>query len=318
MSSPLVSVVIPAYNAEKCLGDALDSVVAQTYRPIEVIVVDDGSTDNTAKVTKIYELRHFRNDQRENDITLKYFYQKNGGPSKARNAGIRASKGEYIALLDADDLWTRTKLEKQVRLFERDPTIDIVFTNVNIMRLKNIQIEEFTVFQKKKLNSTFFGHEYIVVNPLEKLMRLNFMPTSSVIAKKACFINGGYFNEKRRYVEDWELWLKMSLYCNFGYVSDVCVHKKEKGDGLSSNELEMILSIINIFESFIEENKSSGLPLNPAVLSNFLKTQYKWTGYFLMKNRHKKLARSYFRKSLNKGVDFKTVLYYINTFFRFT
>jgi glycosyltransferase involved in cell wall biosynthesis len=352
---PLVSVVIPAYNAEGTIIEALESVRLQTCSPNEIIVVDDGSTDNTRKVIYDY-VRNVRNVQivrfdhddhvrdeiadrleqaeRPNNsnmsnksgdrtirtrfpyevINLTYLYQSNSGPSKARNTGIKASKGQYIAFLDADDLWTHDKLEKQLHVFFQQPSVDIVFTDVKITRMRNGQIEEFTVFQYKKLNRDFFGHEVIVINPLEKLMKLNFMPTPAVMAKKACFDNGRYFNEKRYHVEDWELWLKMSLHFNFAYVSDVCVHVREMGDGLSSNELEMILSVIDIFESFIEENGAAELPLKKTALSNSLREQYKWTGYFLMKNRNKKLARSYFRKSLGHGIDFKTVFYYVNTF----
>jgi glycosyltransferase involved in cell wall biosynthesis len=313
---PLVSVVIPVFNAEETIVEALESVSCQTYSPIELVVVDDGSTDNTTEVINNYHQWHLKNCQEKTPIEFRYIHQENGGPSKARNTGIMASNGEYIAFLDADDLWTGDKLEKQLRIFSREPSVDIVFTDVKISRLRNNQIEEFTVFHKKKLSTDFFGHEFIVVDPFEKLMKLNFMPTPSVVARRACFDNGRLFNEKRRHVEDWELWLKMSLSLNFAYVKDVCVHVREMGDGLSSNEVEMMISIIDIFESFIEEHKNSGLPLNRTVLLNSLKTQYKWTGYILMKNRKNKLARVYFRKSLAEGIDLKTICYYLSTFFR--
>src|SRR3989338_5628145 len=121
MSNPLVSVIIPAYNVEKVIVDALDSVYAQTYRPIEVIVIDDGSTDRTPDIVTNYiaSKTNLTSETNRTDIKLIYVYQKNSGPSKARNAGIKTSKGEYIAFLDADDLWMQDKLEKQINLFER-------------------------------------------------------------------------------------------------------------------------------------------------------------------------------------------------------
>ncbi len=313
--NPLVSVVIPVYNSEDTIVEALESVSVQTYSPIELVVVDDGSTDNTAEIIRDYDHSRLKDGQGKNSIELRYICQQNEGPSKARNTGIEASRGQYIAFLDADDLWTHDKLEKQLQIFIRDPSVDIVFSDVKISRLRNNQIEEFTVFQKKELDRDFFGHEFIVVDPFEKLMKLNFMPTPAVVARRACFDNGRLFNEKRRYVEDWELWLKMSLSFKFAYVNDVCVHVREMGDGLSSNEMEMMISIIDIFESFIKEHKSSGLPLNRTVLSNSLKRQYKWTGYILMKNQQKKLARVYFRKSLAEGINVKTICYYLSTFY---
>ena len=103
-SHPLVSVVIPTFNRAKVVTRAIDSVLEQTYRNCEVIVVDDGSTDDTADVLRSYKDK------------IVYIQQKNAGPSAARNRGIRESKGEFIAFLDSDDLWFATKLERQAGL----------------------------------------------------------------------------------------------------------------------------------------------------------------------------------------------------------
>src|SRR3989304_5630657 len=107
MSNPLVSVIIPAYNAEEFIAEALDSAFTQIYRPVGVIVVDDGSTGNTEEIIKIYQGSKTSNtdetigfirtyETNENEIDLIYLYQQNDGPSKARNTGIKAAKGEYI------------------------------------------------------------------------------------------------------------------------------------------------------------------------------------------------------------------------------
>ena len=321
MNNPLISVIIPAYNADKLITKTLDSILAQTYRPIEIIVIDDGSTDETVKIVKNYQTSFtckFSEASKTNETNLIYIYQQNSGPSKARNTGINAAKGEYIAFLDADDYWTQDKLEKQIELFKKELNLDIVFTDTKITRIENHEIEEFFVFKKKGLDKDFFGHEFMVLRPFEKLVGTNFMHTSSVITKKACFRQDFFFNEKRHYAEDWELWLKMSLYFTFGYVNDVCVHKIERGDGLSSNKLDMYLSTMDIMESFIENNKIEidKLNLKDNFLSQHLKDQYKWMGYYLMQIKNNKMARIYYRKSLKKAFDLKTIFYYFRSYLK--
>lgn len=110
----LVSVIIPVYNGERFLGQAIESVLKQTYRSVEVIVVDDGSTDGTAAVVRSFE-------------SVRYTHQRNAGQSEARNRGVDAARGELLAFLDADDLWTSDKLGLQFAALESDPELDAVF-----------------------------------------------------------------------------------------------------------------------------------------------------------------------------------------------
>jgi glycosyltransferase involved in cell wall biosynthesis len=110
MTGPCVSVIVPAYNRERYLGAALDSVLAQDYRPLEIVVVDDGSTDGTARVARAYP-------------DVRYLHQANQGVAAARNAGIAASRGELIAFLDSDDLWAPEKLRLQVGFLLEHPRV---------------------------------------------------------------------------------------------------------------------------------------------------------------------------------------------------
>lgn len=350
MSNSLVSVVIPAYNAERFIVEALDSVFAQTYRPIEVIVVDDGSTDKTAEIVEKYQqakglpgnlvaqlssdpvnqLEH-NNSQTSKPATrqtrnrvvptgehvnLIYIYQQNSGPSKARNTGIKTAKGDYIAFLDADDLWTTTKLEKQAGMYRKNPDIDIIFTDAKVTRIRDGKTKEFFIFEKYSLKKDFFGHEVLVKDPLEKLLKINFMLTPTVIVKKSCFKNDVYFNEKRKYAEDLELWLKMSLKYTFGYIDEVCVHVNDAEDGLRSHIDQMLLSKIQVLDDFLRENKS-GLSCyipNNKKISVSVKETYKWTGYYFMRHGNKKLARELYKKSMAVSLDIRTLLYYCKTF----
>ena len=327
MSSPLVSVIIPAYNAEGFIVETLDSVVTQTYRPMEIIVVDDGSTDRTAEIVKDYQqmrkltsrpVSRLSSDSTGKPDNLIYIYQQNSGPSKARNTGIKAAKGDYIAFLDADDLWMDYKLEKQINLFRKDAEIDIVFSDVKITRLSSSGMKELAMFRENKYDREFFGHDYIVVDPFMKLLKTNFMLTPAVVAKRSCFNDDIFFNEERRYVEDWELWLNMALHYKFGYMNDICVHVKDMGDGLSADKLKMSLSVIDVIETLINEKKGQieKLELKNNFLSKFLKDEYKWTGYNLMRNRNSRRARTMFRKSLKEAFDLKTVFYYLKSYFQ--
>lgn len=117
-SQPLISVIIPVYNTELYLAEAIESVLAQTYQPFEVIVVDDGSTDGSATIAKKYI------------PSIKYHFQPNSGTAAARNKGIELAQGEFIAFLDADDLWVKEKLAWQIAAFESNPELDIVFGQV--------------------------------------------------------------------------------------------------------------------------------------------------------------------------------------------
>lgn len=110
---PLISVIIPVYNRDRYLAEAIESILAQTYPAIELIVVDDGSSDRTAEVAQSYPVI--------------YHYQINGGISAARNAGIGLATGEFLAFLDSDDIWVTDKLSKQMAAFESDPNLEAVF-----------------------------------------------------------------------------------------------------------------------------------------------------------------------------------------------
>jgi len=117
-SNPLVSVIIPAYNCQRYVEEAIHSLLAQTYTSTEIIVIDDGSTDATADAVKHYV------------PPVKYAFQPNGGPDSARNHGIDLARGSFFAFLDADDLWVRDKLALQLDAFTKDPNLDAVFGHI--------------------------------------------------------------------------------------------------------------------------------------------------------------------------------------------
>jgi glycosyltransferase involved in cell wall biosynthesis len=129
MAQPLISCIVPVYNGERYLRDALESILAQTYRPLELIVVDDGSADRTAEI-----VANFRHE-------IACIRQANLGPSAARNVGLRAADGEFVAFLDQDDLWHAEKLERQMARFRVRPALDLCITRILLFWEPGLQRE---------------------------------------------------------------------------------------------------------------------------------------------------------------------------------
>jgi glycosyltransferase involved in cell wall biosynthesis len=129
MEASLVSCIVPAFNGERYLGEALESILGQTYRPLEVLVADDGSTDATAAVMARY------------GEPVRYLCQPTAGPAAARNLGLRAARGEFVAFLDQDDLWHPEKLARQMARFQSRPTLDVCVTHVRMFWISELREE---------------------------------------------------------------------------------------------------------------------------------------------------------------------------------
>jgi glycosyltransferase involved in cell wall biosynthesis len=189
MKNPLVSIIIPAYNVESYIKNAIESALNQTYKNIEIIVVDDGSTDNTKKIIEPY----FKSGK------IKYIYQHNKGLSSARNTGIKTAQGEYVALLDSDDEFLPEKIEKQVGFLEARPDCDICYCDI-------WHFQESSPDQLLKINYKYYSGKEVFKNLLKK----NFINPLSVVFRRKVFDKFGYFNENYRRSEDWEYWLGSS------------------------------------------------------------------------------------------------------------
>ncbi|QOY54066.1 glycosyltransferase family 2 protein [Candidatus Sulfurimonas marisnigri] len=188
----LISIILPLYNAEKYISETIQSVINQTYENWEMIIVDDCSTDKSKYIVSGFE----KSDKRIKLISLETNF---GGPSRPRNIGVESSKGEYIAFLDADDLWTSQKLEKQLEYMKSK--------NKNFSSHSAITINE----NSEILNEIIFFKKYLKKNinyDIKQLVKGNFIYLSSVMLKKDIFLN---FSEEKNCisVEDYYLWLHM-------------------------------------------------------------------------------------------------------------
>jgi glycosyltransferase involved in cell wall biosynthesis len=186
MNPPLVSVVIPTYNYAHFVAEAVASVLAQTYRQFEVIVVDDGSTDNTPERLGPYMEQ------------IRYIYQENQGLSAARNTGIKEAKGEFVAFLDSDDAWHPRKLELQMAYFAARPQASLVAAKeINDIR---------DGWGEHDVEATAADR---IITLDDILIKSRFSP-SSVVARKECFDAAGSFDVELRSVEDRDMWLRIA------------------------------------------------------------------------------------------------------------
>ena len=232
MDKPLVSVIMPAYNAELYIGEAIESVVNQTFRSWELIIINDGSTDATEKIILDFE----RKDKR-----IKYLFQENGKQGKARNLGITHSIGTYIAFLDADDLWVENKLAIQVNYLIANKEIDLIFSQGYSLNQGNLI--NFDVIVKPVWN----------INDLPLFINRNQVPILSVVVNKRCLDNVSNFIEDLdiQNVEDYHLWLKMlSKNCIFMSLKQRLFFYRIHDNQITKNENLDDLRLLNLFEDF--------------------------------------------------------------------
>lgn len=249
-----VSIIIPAYNSAEYIKQAVDSALGQTYKNVEIVVVDDGSTDNTAGVLAPYI--------KENNI--KYIHQENEGAGMARNKGINNSSGEIVAFLDADDIWMPDKLEKQIPLLS-NPDIGVVYSDIEIFG------DSFVALRHSEIASGFYRG-----NILKHLIKGNFIPTSSVVMRRSIFgIIDGFADNSRFYtVEDYEFWLRVATITKFDYVSDSLVKYRVHKDQLSGSRVKTHASLARLYKSLLVRRAFS--PYLVSVFIQYIKSLLKY------------------------------------------
>lgn len=202
---PEISVIIPTYNRVQYVTKAIDSVLVQTYTDYEIIVVDDGSTDNTKEVLEPYMGR------------IKYIYQENAGVSAARNAGIRAATGEWVAFLDSDDEWLPEKLAVQMDFVSENPEIVAHVTNAKILLPDNESVDLFTLRGCPR-----YGVDNpLIEKPLIDVVRYQFF-TPSLLARRQILSNMGGFDVSMSIYEDGDMMRRLALEGPWG-VSNRCL-----------------------------------------------------------------------------------------------
>ena len=219
---PLVSIVIPTYNARRYIGDTIDSCLAQTYPHCEIIVVDDGSTDGTATL-----LRERYGER------IRYLYQENAGPAAARNRGIDAAQGDFIHFCDADDQLLPAKVERCLEVFREQPEVTVVYTRYH------------HVAEDGRTRLPIPDPELLSGDIFCDLLRSNgnAILTSATLIRRQAILDIGCFNEARDLfgVEDWDFFLQLAARYLFASINEVLLHYRRYSGGLTANPLWMAL-----------------------------------------------------------------------------
>lgn len=290
---PKVSVIIPTYNNSQYIVEALNSVLLQTYRDFEVIIVDDGSTDNTYKnITGIITAH---------PNLLKYIYQENRGLPSARNIGIKNSCGEYIALLDSDDAWLTNKLEQTINNLEENSEISMVYSD---MYLVNRQGDILHKWLQTKNN---FCEGYIY----NQLIKENFIIPSSVVIRRRLLDEVGYFDENITYAEDYDLWLRIAEKNKIGLVNHPLVKWRQHDKNMSKNFEKCSKYLIKVFNKQIQKNISEK---SNSLLRERLRILFFDVGLYSLEALKLKEARDNFSSSLKIKFSFKILIYFLSSF----
>lgn len=199
-----VSVILPTYNRAALLGTAIDSVLGQSFRDLELVVVDDGSADDTEALVR----RH-----RDSDARVRYLRQEHRGISAAMNAGIRAASGQLIARIDSDDRWLPELLETEVAILEARPEIGLVYSRGQWidrdLKPLSVIVGQKPHFPEDTLRSMLWGDATCNI---------------TVVVRRECFDRAGLFDESLATSEDWDMWLRTAVHYGFVFVDRVLAH----------------------------------------------------------------------------------------------
>lgn len=254
MNEPLISIITPTYNREDYIAQAIESVLVQSYPHFEMIIVDDGSTDDTKNL-----LRRFQGDSR-----IRYSYQKNQGQSVARNKGLSVAQGDYICFLDSDNYWFSNKLEKSLKAFSENPKIDIVYGDIVTV---DEQGNELTRDNMRRYSGEITRY----------LLRDNCVSMNTAMVRQRCFGELGGLDTSCKVADDYEMWLRFSAKYTYLYLHEYLAYYRVMRNQISSNKDKRFLYNEKILRNFQQRFPQA---VSPEVF------QEGWCYFFTRKGRY--------------------------------
>ena len=273
---PLVSVIIPCYNMAHWLGEAIESVLAQDYPNLEIVVVDDGSTDNTREVACAFP-------------QVKYLWRPNGGgPAAATNMGIENSRGTFIALIDADDIWLPGKLRAQIKHLMAKPDVGLISTPISC-------IDE----HGKRLSRNRFVSRRPTFSQL--LVSCTIMP-STVVIRRTCFETVGLFDPELKGTDDWDMWLRIACFFRVARVGrrPLCTYRIH-GTALHHDHESMLKMQIAVIRKLHNFTQTHGLQVPQSIFDGAIAVRYIQSGLNWLEGGNVSRFESLFREGSSRA-----------------
>jgi glycosyltransferase involved in cell wall biosynthesis len=277
------SVIIPTYNRAHVIDEALDSVLAQSYQDFEILVIDDGSADNTREVLCPYFDR------------IRYFKQANSGPAAARNRGITESQGEYVAFLDSDDRWYPDKLAQIDKVIDAHPDAGLFYSDYQLV---DEQHSHLWIARSK----------HIMGDGYHQLLLGNFIGTSTVVVKRECFDVCGLFYRDLFSTQDWDMWIRIAREFSIVHVPAVLVEYTWQSRGAVTASPKALGNTSAVIERSLEADPH----INRRQRIQIKARQHHRDGVTYLRHREKERALSYFSKSIQVApLFYKSYVYWI-------
>ena len=270
-----VSVVLTCYNGSRWISRAIESILTQTYEDFELVIIDDGSTDNSKEIVASHLC----------DERVRYIYQENRGFSAAVNRGIKESNGDLIGFIGQDDQWMPNKLELQIRYLSEHKDVDLVHSNYcsidsegRIVGVRDVKVPKFS--SKRKV--------------VEQLFLNNFIGFETVLVKRKCFDELGFFDDRMVGYSDHDMWLRVAGSFNIGYLDLPLVKKRQHESPLSKVRVEDVLK-----DEFLMTKKAiDRYPFLRRIERKKIAPLYYAWGIALLQKRNNKEAKQKFLKAI--------------------
>ena len=299
--NPIVSVIIPTHNAENYILETVNSVLAQDFHNLEILIIDDCSTDNTrSKLDAIIS----------NTVKVILLAQNHGGPSKPRNVGIKAARGKYIAFCDSDDLYCPGRLKKSIDILESNPNLGLVFTNETKFdddTLKDIGkfLDGYKAFWSIP-KITIGPNSYYIsrTDAFRTLFFENFIMPSGVTVPSSIFKAVGLFDENLKNGDDRDMWFRISKNFPIAFINHIGFKYRIRTNSITSRGPMLAIYRIAVIRKRLNDPFLSVKLISQA--NKLISENYRNIGYYFQRSNYMYLARKYYLQSIRAHLNFKS------------
>lgn len=296
MRRPSVSVVIPCYNRADIVGNAIESALAQDYSPLEVVVADDGSSDDSLSVASRYGV---------NVVAHEHV-----GPPGIRNVGVAASSGEYIAFLDADDVWTEGSLPPRMEILADNEAVGLVFADARVVDTRTGALvggyfEDRIELAEMEAEALGGDAHLAWSDPVPFLLRRSFVLTSTAIVSRRALDAVGEFDEELQFAEDLDMWLRIAERFPFAYTTMVAAHYCRHEDSMSLKRRFVAFGLVKLWTK-LRARYAGRYPKQRRLLDSNLASCSYQAGLIAASERDRRLARKHFATAIGCMPTYKS------------